>query len=88
MKNIQIYISGTVYQVGFRYFVKQIANNYHIEGRVRYTGDRSIYIEAQGKPEDLYVFLNYCKLGCLESNVKDISITESQLQEYQSFEIQ
>ena len=87
MKNIQIIIVGKVYKTGFRYFVKQMSERNGITGTVQYTDDHSVKIEARGYEDALNRFINYCRLGCLGSEVNNVSISESPEFPYRSFEI-
>lgn len=87
MKNLRINISGKVCKTGFLFFVKQFSKLYHITGFVKYTGETSLLIEAEGTETNLSRFLDYCKAGPSGSKIKDIKITEGELQNYRAFNI-
>ena len=87
MKNVVIKIEGKVFEVGFRYYVKQMAENFDILGTVRYNKDQSIEIEASGQENSLDKFISYCRLGSLGSEVRQISISDSIPKTHSSFEI-
>ena len=76
MNTIRITVTGKVYKVGYLYFVKQIADRYHISGNVRYKGNRQVVILASGKEDRLEKFLTYCRLGCLGSKIQNVSVSE------------
>ena len=86
-KNVQIIISGKVYKTGFLYFAKQIAERNGITGTVKYTDGHSVKIEATGAEKALNKFIGYCRIGCIGSEVSNVSISESPLLQYQSFNI-
>ena len=87
MENLHITLTGKVYKVGLRYFVKQMAKHYSIIGSVRYKDDSTIAIEATGEKENMNHFLNYCRLGCPGSEVQDVSIKDLDKSIFNSFEI-
>jgi len=87
MKNLQIHITGKVHKVGFRYFVKQMAERLEISGSVKYSPDHSILINASGNDKSLDKFISFCRLGCIGSDVKNISLSEAIFPQNQSFEI-
>ncbi|MCD4745397.1 MAG: acylphosphatase [Bacteroidales bacterium] len=87
MKTVQIIITGKVYKVGFLYFAKQMAEEFEIKGSVKYTLDYSINIEATGTENAMDKFISYCQLGCIGSQVKNISISETAFPQPHSFQI-
>lgn len=87
MINLQIIITGKVYKVGFIYYVKQIARRNDIQGIARYTDNLSVLIKAQGKNDAMDKFMNYCRLGCVGSEIEGFEIKEIAPGHYQSFEI-
>lgn len=87
MINLHIILTGKVYKVGLRYFIKQMAKRCGIIGTVRYQDDSTIAIDATGQKDNINHFLNYCRLGCPGSDIQDINIKEKIPANYQSFEI-
>jgi len=87
MKNFQIHISGKVYKTGFRYYLKQMASVNNISGFVKYDTDHSLMLEVQGSEADIDKFVKYCWLGCMNSNVLEVSLKELPETDYKTFEI-
>jgi len=87
MKNIRIIVSGKVHKVGYRYYVKQIAESLNIKGTVKYTSTPNVEIEASGSPKSLDELINFCRIGCVGSEVKDILVTDINPRNYSSFNI-
>ena len=87
MKNLRIHISGKVYKVGFRYYLKQMAFVNHISGYVKYDSNHSLLLEAQGNEKNLDKFVKYCMLGCINSNVQEVSLKDLPEKYYSTFEI-
>jgi acylphosphatase len=76
MKAIRIVVTGRVCKVGYRYFVKQMADRCEISGSVRYSGNRSVEIIASGSESQLEKFITYCKIGCPGSKILRFHVTE------------
>ena len=79
-------IQGHVQGVGFRYFVMQKATNYTICGFVKNLMNGNVYIEAQGEPENLQLFVNACKQGPSHAWVENVIVQYCPVQNFQSFE--
>ena len=55
-RRLQIYYSGRVQGVGFRYTVKAVAPGFEVTGTVRNLGDGRVELAAEGEPEELEAF--------------------------------
>ena len=86
-KHYNINISGRVQGVGFRYSAQTIARNNNIFGFVRNEPDGSVYIEAEGKPEDLDLFLQWCYKGPGFGRTDRVVFNEAPLRNFDSFNI-
>jgi len=62
--------------VGFRYFVKHKADEFHIFGWVRNTSDGKVEIEAEGESENLAVFIDWIKQGPNRALIKTFTTSE------------
>ncbi len=87
MVNLQITITGKVYKVGFMYYAKQIAGKNGIRGIARYADNLSVVIKAQGENNAMDKFINYCRLGCVGSEIEGFEVKEIVPEQYQFFEI-
>ena len=76
LNTVIIKISGKVYKTGYRHFVKQMAGVYKIHGNIQYQDKESVLIEATANHKDLQHFIDYCRLGNSDSQVKNIKLTE------------
>ena len=88
MQNIKITITGKVYKVGFRYFVKQIGLNLNLCGIVKYSSDHRIIIEVSGNENAINQLVAYCRLGSPGAQVEQLIVSESKIQHKDSFTIQ
>lgn len=55
-KRLQIYYSGQVQGVGFRYTVKMLARGYEVTGVVRNLPDGRVELVAEGSRDELNAF--------------------------------
>jgi len=88
MITIKGYVEGRVQGVGFRYFVKNNANQLNVAGYAKNLPDTRVEFVLQGEQAAITSLLQIINLGPSNSSVKSI---ESQLQDtdehYQNFSI-
>jgi len=87
MNHYNIRVLGHVQGVGFRYAARRTAELYGISGFVRNELDGSVYIEAEGKPLHLDMYLEWCRKGPGYGRVKKVFHTASVVQGFRKFEI-
>ena len=73
----KIHISGHVQGVGFRWAAVREARNIGINGFVQNLSDGRVYIEAEGTPDQLNVFVDWCKRGPGFSVVDSVNVDPS-----------
>lgn len=74
--------------VGFRWFIKQKANNLGLNGVVRNLANGDVEIEAEGKKESVNELIRYAKAGPSFSRVSQVNVEKKTLtNSYKSFEI-
>jgi acylphosphatase len=73
MIQYEIYISGRVQGVGYRYFVQQKAKEFGITGWVKNTVDGGVLVVAQGDEPVLDTFIDILQIGPTRSRVDRIS---------------
>lgn len=84
MKKYEIYISGRVQGVGYRYFVYYKARTLGIKGSVKNLRDGRVKVIAIG--ENTKKFIEVLRKGPMVSYVSDIQINElSSTKEYDEF---
>jgi acylphosphatase len=85
---MQIYYSGRVQGVGFRYTVKSLTTGYELTGTVRNLQDGRVELLAEGPREELEAFRQAVRdsgLGRL-IRTEDVTWTETR-NEFRGFEI-
>jgi acylphosphatase len=85
MKRISILVSGKVQGVFYRASTEEKAKEIGLTGFVRNEPDGKVYIEAQGKQEQLDELVKWCKRGPERARVDEISLEEIPLVEESRF---
>jgi acylphosphatase len=88
MQHLKIDIQGNLKGTGYMYFVKQIACLYGIKGYVKYEGDNSVIIYAEGKEESLKRFIKLSRVGTYNAHIDNYEIIEIPFNNFKTFEIQ
>jgi acylphosphatase len=73
VKSIYLVISGRVQGVGFRYFVRQKAQELNISGWVKNTPDGKLEIEAEGENHNLEIFIDWMRIGPSRAVIRSFS---------------
>jgi acylphosphatase len=87
MKTVYLEISGKVQGVFFRATAKEVAKRYKISGWIKNTYDEKVAALITGEKENVEKFISWCKQGPEKANVKNVTITNKELQNFNSFEI-
>jgi acylphosphatase len=82
----RIHVTGRVQGVGFRYTTVREAKKRGITGFVKNQYDGSVYIEAEGSPEQLLDFVEWCRRG--PGFVKSITADPGPLENYTDFTVE
>jgi acylphosphatase len=75
-KTVFIIVTGRVQGVGFRYFIRQKANENGITGWVRNTTEGHVEIEASGSTENLGIFIDWIRTGPTRAIIRTVSVKE------------
>jgi len=66
----------------------EAAYRFGIKGFVRNKSDGSVYVEAEGREENLNLFRQWCQKGPLWAKVNEVEVeTSGNTKDYQSFDI-
>jgi len=85
-KSVILTIYGHVQGVGFRYFVMQKAEYLGINGFVKNQSNGNVYIEAEGEPEILELFILACQQGPSHAWVEKVDVQYCPVQDFHGFE--
>lgn len=81
----RIKVTGRVQGVGFRWHTADKAAQFDIKGYVKNMPDGSVYIEAEGVPENLELFLRWCAEGPANAQVKSVTYDKYPPEDYPEF---
>ena len=87
-KHFVIKVNGLVQGVFFRASTKEKADQLGVKGIVRNEADGSVYIEAEGDPENVKKFIQWCHQGPPRAQVDACDVTEGPLKNFTAFIIQ
>ena len=87
VNHYKIRITGHVQGVGFRYSAAGEARFRGIRGFVKNMPDGSVYIEAEGSPEQLNAFVEWCKKGPRMGLVESVTADPAPLVNHTHFKI-
>jgi len=87
-KRLQIYYSGRVQGVGFRFTVKAVAQGFELTGTVRNLPDGRVELFAEGAPSELTEFQNAIKESEVGPFIKNEEVHwEEAKNQFRGFEI-
>ncbi|PKP03249.1 MAG: hypothetical protein CVU14_02165 [Bacteroidetes bacterium HGW-Bacteroidetes-9] len=85
---LNIFVRGTLWKRGFRFYSMQKAVELGIAGTVQYGDNKNeIIIHAEGVASQLEVFLNWCNLGSPSYKITNVENITVELKYYNSFNI-
>ncbi len=88
MLHLNVKIFGKVQGVFFRYSAKEKAEELNLAGFAQNMPDFSVYIEAEGKKENLEKFLEWCRRGPSSAEIEKIEFEFSKnIKGFKEFEI-
>jgi len=87
MKTLEIYVSGRVQGVSYRFNTVKKAKLHNITGSVRNLYDGRVKVIATGQETDLQLFLEELRRGPVLAKVTEISMQEIPLEKYENFRI-
>lgn len=80
MKRMQVFFSGTVQGVGFRFTAERLARRFPITGFVRNLEDDRVEVTAEGEEASLVEFLTAIRKSSMKYYIRDVEAhwTDSQ----------
>ncbi len=88
MKQVHIFISGSVQGVGFRYFIKSHAKKYSVVGWVSNLPDGRLEAVFHGESQAVSELVEKCRKGPFLAEVKNLDIKEEEaLDSFADFQV-
>ncbi len=85
---MQVFYSGTVQGVGFRYTVKSVATGFEVTGAVRNLADGRVELIAEGSKDELDAFRQAIRDEGLDHFIRDEAVSWSEAKnDFRGFEI-
>ncbi len=72
MKRMQVFFSGTVQGVGFRFTAERLARRFPVTGFVRNLDDGRVEVTAEGEEKVLVEFLTAIRESGMKNYIRDI----------------
>ncbi len=83
----EIYVSGNVQGVGFRYYTRKVARELGVRGFVKNLPDRRVYIYAVGDEIMLDKFLSAVNRGPPTAIVRGVEVKRAEVENLDTFEV-
>ncbi len=88
IRHYNITVKGKVQRVSYRFSTHAQAIKFNLTGFVKNLHNGDVYIEAEGKEEDVNKLIDWCYVGSPLSQVKEVIAQEdNQLKNFETFEI-
>jgi acylphosphatase len=85
--HINIYVSGRVQGVGFRFAARNIAISLGIRGSIKNLNNGEVFIEAEGSRNQINRLIDWCYKGPSYAIVENVITEDGILKNYRYFDI-
>jgi acylphosphatase len=87
IRHYNIKIRGKVQGVSYRYNAQAAAHKFDLTGFVKNMHDDSVYIEVEGREENIDKFIEWCYTGPRLAKVTEVVPEEDKIIGFQTFEV-
>jgi acylphosphatase len=87
MKQVHLWISGNVQDVGFRASMRRRAKNNDVTGWVKNLGDGRVEAVLEGEEEDVTELMDWTRKGPSIANVENVELEEEEPEYLETFEV-
>lgn len=87
MRHYNITVKGKVHGVSYRLATLRKAHKLSLTGYVRNLHNGDVFIEVEGKEEDIDKLIAWCYIGPPLAEVKEVNAEEKEFQNFRNFEI-
>ena len=87
MRHYNITVKGKVQRVSYRVWAQAKAISLGLTGYVKNLHNGDVYIEAEGKDENVQQFIDWCYVGSPLSKVIEVISEEQALKNSETFEL-
>lgn len=86
-RHYNIIVKGKVQRVSYRFCTHAQALKCNLTGYVKNLHNGDVYIEAEGKEEDINKLIDWCYVGSPLSRVTEVIAEESEVKNFETFEV-
>ena len=86
-RHYNILVKGKVQRVSYRFCTHAQALKCNLTGYVKNLHNGDVYIEAEGKEEDINKLIDWCYVGSPLSRVTEVIAEESEVKNFETFEV-
>ncbi len=87
IRHYNITVKGRVQRVSYRFCTHAQAMKCNLTGYVRNLHNGDVFIEVEGKEDDINKLIDWCYVGSPLSEVKEVNAVEGELRHFETFEI-
>ena len=87
VRSYRILVKGRVQGVNYRYNAQAMAHKYDLTGFVMNTHDGHVFINAEGKEDNIQKFIEWCNTGPRNAEVTEVNAEEQEVSGFPTFEI-
>ena len=86
-RHYNIIVKGKVQRVSYRFCTHAQALKCNLTGYVKNLHNGDVYIEAEGKEEDINKLIDWCYVGSPLSRVTEVIAEENEVKNFETFEV-
>lgn len=86
-RHYNITVKGKVQRVSYRFCTHAQALKGNLTGYVKNLHNGDVYIEAEGKEEDINKLIDWCYVGSPLSKVTEVIAEENEVKNFETFEV-
>lgn len=87
IRHYNITVKGKVQRVSYRFCTHAQALKCNLTGYVKNLHNGDVYIEAEGKEDDINKLIDWCYVGSPLSTVKEVNAQEGEVKNFETFEV-
>lgn len=87
-KSLEVYYTGTVQGVGFRWTVSSLSRRYSVYGFVKNLSDGRVLLVVEGSSAEVNAFLEAIMTSSLSGYVRDVEMHKKDIEGFTSFGIE
>ncbi len=87
IRHMKVTVKGKVQGVFFRTSAQAFASKLNLNGFVRNNHNGDVYLEAEGREEDIQKLVDWCAIGSAKAEVDEVLVFPGDLKHFTTFEV-